>query len=315
MNDNDGLMLAEEPAKGSERLKRQPWRVLVVDDEEEVHAVSKLALEDFEFNGRGLEMIHAYSGQEAKEIMAKEAEIALILLDVVMETDHAGLEVVQYIREQLGNRFVRIILRTGQPGQAPEYKVITEYDINDYKSKTELTRQKLFTAVYTSLSSYRDLMAIECNRKGLEKVIEASTRIFELHSLEPFAEGVLEQLTALLYLEQDAMVLKSSALAAEKQNGAFEVIAAIGRFAHTNEPDWESHLDPQVRQRIEETLRSQSELRGEDFYACYYCTDGGGEHALYVATDYPIRETERHLLQLFVRNVAIAHNNIQRISG
>ena len=150
MNDNDGLMLAEEPAKGSERLKRQPWRVLVVDDEEEVHAVSKLALEDFEFNGRGLEMIHAYSGQEAKEIMAKEAEIALILLDVVMETDHAGLEVVQYIREQLGNRFVRIILRTGQPGQAPEYKVITEYDINDYKSKTELTRQKLFTAVYTS---------------------------------------------------------------------------------------------------------------------------------------------------------------------
>lgn len=315
MNDNDNLMLADEPEPSSEALKKPPWRILVVDDEEEVHSVSKLALEDFEFNGRGLEMIHAYSGQEAKNIMNEESDIALILLDVVMETDHAGLEVARYIREHLGNRFVRIILRTGQPGQAPEYKVITEYDINDYKSKTELTRQKLFTAVYTSLSSYRDLMAIEHNRRGLEKVIEASTRIFELHSLEPFAEGVLEQLTALLYLEQDAMVLKSSALAAEKHDGAFEVIAAIGRFASAGTPDWESHLDPLVRERVFETLRSKSEQIGDDFYACYYCTDVGGEHALYLATDHPIRETERHLLQLFVRNVAIAHNNVQLISG
>lgn len=315
MSDNDGLMLAQEPEETVAVAQRPPWRLLVVDDEEEVHAVSKLALEDFEFSGRGLEMLHAYSGQEAKEVMARESGIALILLDVVMETDHAGLEVVQHIREQLGNRFVRIILRTGQPGQAPEYKVITEYDINDYKSKTELTRQKLFTAVYTGLSSYRDLMAIESNRIGLEKVIEASTRIFELHSLEPFAEGVLEQLTALLYLEQDAMVLKSSALAAEKQNGAFEVIAAIGRFADAGSPDWESNLDPTIYQRIKETLRSESEQYGDDFYACYYRTDCGGEHALYVATEHPIGKTEQHLLKLFVRNVAIAHNNVQLISG
>lgn len=315
MNDNDSLVLAQEPEQAEQALKKAPWRILVVDDEEEVHSVSKLALEDFEFNGRGLEMIHAYSGQEAKTIMGQESDIALILLDVVMETDHAGLEVAQYIREQLGNRFVRIILRTGQPGQAPEYKVITEYDINDYKSKTELTRQKLFTAVYTSLSSYRDLMAIECNRRGLEKVIEASTRIFELHSLEPFAEGVLEQLTALLYLEQDAMVLKSSALAAEKHDGAFEVIAAIGRFASAGETGWESQLDPLIRERVFETLKTQSEQIGDDYYACYYCTEFGGEHALYVATDHPIRDTERHLLQLFVRNVAIAHNNVQLISG
>jgi len=42
-----------------------------------------------------------------------------VLLDVIMETDQAGLDLVEFIRDTLKNETVRIILRTGQPGQAP----------------------------------------------------------------------------------------------------------------------------------------------------------------------------------------------------
>ena len=115
-----------------------------------------------------------------------------MLLDVVMETDHAGLDVARFVREEARNSFVRIILRTGQPGQAPESKVITDYDINDYKEKTELTSKKLFTLMHAALRSYRDIIALANNKRGLEEIIEASASIFELKSMENFAHGVLE---------------------------------------------------------------------------------------------------------------------------
>ena len=150
-------------------FRRRIGRFFIVDDEPEVHAVTKLALSDFNFLGRGLEFHSAFSGQEACELIEQHPDAAILLLDVVMETDDAGLKVARYIREQAQNHYTRIILRTGQPGQAPERTVIVNYDINDYKSKTELTAQKLFTAVMSSLRSYRDIMSIDQSRHGLEK--------------------------------------------------------------------------------------------------------------------------------------------------
>jgi CheY-like chemotaxis protein len=109
------------------------WKILIVDDDENVHQITELALEGFSFAERGLQFFNAYSGEEAKKIIAKHDDIALMLLDVVMETDHAGLDVVKYVRDDLKNTSTRIVLRTGQPGEAPERSVITMYDINDYK--------------------------------------------------------------------------------------------------------------------------------------------------------------------------------------
>ncbi len=157
----------------------------------EIHDITILALEDFCFADRGLEFFSAYSGAEAKKLIAAHPDAAMVLLDVVMEHDHAGLEVAQFVREELGNKFIRIVLRTGQPGQAPERKIIAEYDINDYKEKTELTFEKLYTLMYSCLRSYRDITIIESNKRGLEKVIEASASIFESQSLERFIPTVL----------------------------------------------------------------------------------------------------------------------------
>ena len=163
INPDDELLFADDTPEPSRKRQRvpQPWRMLVVDDEPDVHRVTRMVLADFSFEGRSLEIISALSGGEAREILRKANDIAVILLDVVMETDDAGLTLVREIRQDIGNENVRIVLRTGQPGMAPEQKVIVEYDINDYKSKAELTAQKLFTTIVAALRSYRDLVAIE----------------------------------------------------------------------------------------------------------------------------------------------------------
>lgn len=147
----------------------------------------KLALKDFLFDGKKLAFFSAYSAKESKDLIAAHPNAALILLDVVMEQEDAGLQVVQYIRDQLKNSAIRIILRTGQPGQAPEQSVIMNYDINDYKEKTELTIQKLFTTVVTALRSYRDIKVIEKSKLGLEEIIKSSPTLFELQSMRKFA--------------------------------------------------------------------------------------------------------------------------------
>lgn len=196
-----------------------PWRVLLVDDEPDVHAVTRMALGRFQFDGRGLEFLHAYSAAEAREILTRESDIALVFLDVVMESESAGLEVVRWLRQELGNQFIRIVLRTGQPGQAPEESVIVDYDINDYKEKTELDRKKLFTTVFVALRAYRDIMLVEEARTyqerfrhGLEKVIAASTHVFEQRSLRDFANGLLQQVVSLLRLDEQSVLVRLSTL-------------------------------------------------------------------------------------------------------
>ena len=148
--DDDELIFAEED-EVEEKPREASWKILIVDDEIEIHNITKLALKEFTFENKLITFISAYSGKEAKEMLQAHRDIALILLDVVMETEEAGLELVKYIRDILDNQIVRIILRTGQPGQVPEDVVIVSYDINDYKTKTELTNKKLFTTVVTAL--------------------------------------------------------------------------------------------------------------------------------------------------------------------
>ena len=178
--EDDELIFSDEEVVAPEATDQSHWKIMLIDDEKEIHNVTKLALKDFTYEGRELVFVSAYSAQEARQLIESHPDTALILLDVVMETDHAGLTLAKYIRETLGNNFVRIILRTGQPGQAPEGTVIVDYDINDYKAKTELTTQKLFTTVVTALRSYRDITTLDkiaaAHRQAEESLRESEAR-------------------------------------------------------------------------------------------------------------------------------------------
>ncbi len=155
----------------------EKWKILIVDDEEDVHTITRVALKKFAFQNRELEFIDTYSAEETKRVLKRHPDTAVVLLDVVMETTDAGLELVKYIRETLKNKHIRIILRTGQPGEAPEKKVVEQYQIDDYKTKTELTTTKLYTVILTALRSYRYIKALEneiSNRTQIEEALKES---------------------------------------------------------------------------------------------------------------------------------------------
>ncbi|WP_197046827.1 response regulator [Paucibacter sp. KBW04] len=167
------------------------WKILVVDDEPAIHQVTKLALRNFSVEGRSSQLISAMSSADAKEQLERHPDIAVILLDVVMESERAGLDLVKHIREVAKNSLVRIILRTGQPGQAPERSVMVEYDINDYKEKTELTAAKLFTAVMSSVRNFKQIYAIGHNRAGLEAMGHLNREMFAAPDKAALAECLL----------------------------------------------------------------------------------------------------------------------------
>ncbi|MGQ4646803.1 adenylate/guanylate cyclase domain-containing protein [Lyngbya aestuarii] len=170
--DNENNLSFKEKIKET----HSAWKILIVDDETELHDLTKLGLNNFQLDGKGLNFISAYSGKEAKQLIEQHPDTALVLLNIVMETKDAGLEVIKYIREVLNNQFVRIILRTEESEQAPEKLVILNYDINDYKTKTELTTPKLFTIVVTALKTFIALTNIEKSKRELETIAAASAR-------------------------------------------------------------------------------------------------------------------------------------------
>lgn len=303
------FLFADEPTKQQE-LPQECWKILIVDDEPEVHAVTKLALSDFSFLGRGLEFHSAYSGEEARELAIQHPDAAIILLDVVMESDDAGLHVAKFIREDLGNRFTRIILRTGQPGQAPERTVIVNYDINDYKSKTELTAQKLFTAVMSSLRSYRDIISIEHSRHGLEKIIASSTNLFALQSMDHFVDGLVQQLSWVIGGARQTLYAAAGRSANPEQ---MVIRAAYGEDAdQLLNQQIKSALPKNVLPEVDKVIRSHGMFYGEDFVLAYCPSQCRPQGALLCMTGLTrdLSDSEKELLQLFADNVQLAHDNV-----
>ena len=171
--DDEEILLVEDDTDSSVQVAdKEAWKIMIVDDEPAVHQATQLVLEDFTFDNKPITLISAYSGKEAIQSLNQHPEIAFILLDVVMESNDAGLKVVKYIRDELENKLVRIILRTGQPGEAPEESVIIDYDINDYKLKVDLDRHRLLTTTITALRAYRYVLSLEERTSELTETLQ-----------------------------------------------------------------------------------------------------------------------------------------------
>ena len=304
---------AAEPAAVAGSAMR-PWKILIVDDEEEVHVLTRLVLRDYEFEGRSLQLLSAFSGVAARRVLAEHPDVALILLDVVMEQEDSGLRLVQHIRRTLENRHVRIILRTGQPGQAPEMDVVSRYDINDYKAKTELTAQKLFTTVTSALRSWRDIQTIERGRHGLQRVVAASGGLFEWRSRERFARAALIDLVGLL--DEDGTGVSGgadasiAALVARNEGDGYTVCQALGRFVGLAEqPLAAVDLGPAAGV-VDEVVRTRGAWFSDDTYARLIRAENGREALFLVHDRRGLGGLDANLIRLFMANVATAYQNV-----
>jgi len=292
--------------EGSKELTTlHKWKVLIADDEKEVHNITTSVLSKFEFSQRGLEFLHAYSGAEAVEIVRQNPDIALVLMDVVMESDHAGLKAIKKIRDELQNKDTRIILRTGQPGQAPQKEIIKEYDINDYKEKTELTSSKLYSSIITALRSYQDIMTIKQSKVGLTKIINATKSLFSEKSLTLFTEGVLTQLVSLLNIQID-LDEKSPLCAffATLENGEFSILSSIGQNNQNNK------ISEQSAYFMYEAFEKKKSFFKEDVYVGFYESENDKTIFLYLEGCSKLDEIDKNLLEIFSQNISIAFNNL-----
>lgn len=297
----------DDSSQGIDAAK--PWKVLLVDDDEIMHQVTRLALSGFQFQNRKLQLISAFSGYEAKELLRAQDDIAVAFIDVVMETEHAGLELVKYIREHLNNRLIRLVLRTGQAGQAPEDMVIKEYEIDDYKEKTELTTQKLKTVLYSMLRAYRDLCLIDEQKQGLSKVIQASSYVQNTTSLQTYASAVLEQLTSLLKLEKSAFYC----LVKPEPNGEASralTLAATGSYVNLYSECVLEKLPELVAQRCQQVLSSRETTNFGDAFVLFSHDEQGLDSLLYVNLNKHLTELDLQLLEIYMQNISLTFENL-----
>ena len=225
---DSGLLILHDDDADDAALPDQqdaaPWRILIVDDDVDVHVVTKFALSNTNFQGRRLCFLHAYSGSEALAMLRATPDIALVLLDVIMETPDAGLRVARRVREELHNDLVRIVLRTGQPGQALEHSIIVDYDINDFWCKADLTTRKLFTTVISSLRAYATLKAAAAERTALAAELAKAQQL----------QAVLDQHALVLTLDAQGRILEANDFACRL--AGLQRDELIGRDLHALHP-------------------------------------------------------------------------------
>jgi signal transduction histidine kinase len=307
MADDDIIELIDDSGERPSAESGRRWKIAVIDDEPAVHDGTRFALSDYKLNDQGLQILSAYSAAEGRELMRKHADVAVVLLDVIMETDTAGLELVEFIRNELKNETVRIILRTGQPGQAPERRVIVDYDINDYKAKTELTADKLFTTMTAALRSHQQLQRMVETRRGLEIIIEAASRLFDLKSLQRLAEGVLTQIASLLNADcAGILVLRE----AQNQPETFSVLAGSGCYSRFIGTDVSQMIDHDVRGRVEDAFRRRRHEFSDRRSVLYIMTLSGREIVVVLEAARTLSDTDRALVEIFCSRLSIAFDNV-----
>ncbi|QOL25112.1 DUF3369 domain-containing protein [Thalassotalea sp. LPB0316] len=290
------------------------WKVLLVDDEESVLSSTALTLGSFTFEHKKLEFILASSGEEAKQILRERDDIALIFLDVVMETDEAGLDVVQYLRNDLNNHYSRVVLRTGQPGFAPIDDVYRDFDIDGYLPKVKATKQVLQHALYIALRSYRDLTRIQDYQKGLEALINSITNLNQLDDVLSVSQAIMMQLNSVLSAIQSGFVLS---------------IDSIFTCADSNKPLWRIFVDKHSSQVLtknsgpdlineqqnylsEKALTLKESFTEQDYYVHYYRSNRGTETVFMLKSEQKLIEPTIKLLHAFSIQVVLILENLSK---
>ncbi len=287
------------------------WRILIVDDEREVHAATLFALKDLIVAGRPLEFLHAYSADEARSVMERMPGIAVVLLDVVMEKDDAGLQLVRVIRDELGCADTRIILRTGQPGYAPELEVIRDYDINDYKTKSELTRTRLITSLTTAIRSYEQIRLVLESERGMDRIVRSAPVLLAQRNIGDFAEKALGLMADLLGDAGADGVFCTRRLPNGDANGEDQlfIAAAIGAFAPFGGQDVVAISDPGLLEALERCGMSGGRLHESNGIAL--CVGSGETRALlYLRTGRPLNDLGRRLAEVLSVSIATGLENV-----
>lgn len=313
-NDENNDELVEFVDSAAPAIETSPtsfWRVLIVDDEKDVHSATTFAMRNTEVIGRPLKFLHASSSSEACHILTTVKDIAVIMLDVVMETPNAGLDLVDVIRNELGIKDSRIILRTGQPNQAPEIDVIRDYDINDYKLKSELTQSRLFASLTTAVRTYKQIHMIEAGRRGLGIIVKSSAELLTQKGVNEFAEGVIVHLSGLLSIKPEGLICVRRH--GNYESGKAHIIAAAGHYTKLIDCPLDELVEETARRALSTCIDSRRNSYEGHGIALYLGSAERGDMACFVSSIDAFAEVDEKLLEIFCSNITICADNLELV--
>lgn len=288
----------------STKKNKKVWRILIVDDDEAVHQITKLVLSDAIIENRTLEMVSVFSSKEAQEVLKNDDSFCMAFVDVVMETDHAGLELVDWIRNTLKNQAIRLILRTGQAGSAPEAKVIKEFDINDYKEKTDFTANKMITTVYAAIRAYRDIITIQRSLDAFKQLIKSTQDLLKINQFKSFGSAALNNLLTLMDLDSSALYIARSQVDYDLECTNF-ILACTGKYVSESDNLDTSDIADDIKLLIKETFDNKTHFSDEDCFIGYYETASNVSSVLYIEFEDDKEHFRSNLVELFATNVAL----------
>ena len=284
----------------------------MVDDDPGIQLMTRLSLKKFIFAHRDVQILPAHSAREAREILEQEKGIAAALVDVVMETPDAGLRLVEYIREDLNDRRIRLVVRTAELERAPERITLERYDIDDYKDKSDLTGPRLCSTVRSALKSYRDLQQIDANRAGLEMILADMSDLYRYPTgaMHRFYQDVLDRVLSLCRLSGETLCSVSGwngrgCIAALEDD---QLVFRAGDRALSSPGSWED-LAPLLRDFIVSGEETAVMTQGRSLYAMQ--VDGHTHGCVYLENTGSMGRECRHLLRVMVRQSASALANLK----
>lgn len=285
--------------------KKDSWKILIVDDEEEVHTITEVILKEFSYENKSVSILNSTSVEHAKSLLKSNRDIAIVLLDIYLEGDESGLELIKYIREELRNRLTRIILRTSQQGEEPAIEIIKNYDINDYKAKIDLNSNKLTTTIISSLRSYQDILLIEMNRIGLNRILFFSIFMLQQKEIEPFLLHAAHELT---FLGNDPFGKREFEIEAffckkENESDEFEIL-------HRDKNAIKEKFSKTKLELIERVIDRSEFFRKNNLYLFPYKTSKS-KYILYFETDKPFDRVRLDLLSTYFSVISASINNIE----
>lgn len=309
MSADDLLLLVDDDPEPQSDRSLSPWRILVVDDDPEVHQVTQLVLQNVLVLDRPLHLVHAHSAQEARTVLEKDRHFAVALLDVVMETEDAGLELVTYIRQQLQMHDCRIVLRTGQPGYAPELEVFSRYDINDYHTKTDLTHTRLLTALTSAIRAYQQIRENMDSRLLLERITRVSTELMEQHTLQQLADAVLAHTSDVIRLPTQGLIAAQRVDDHGEEPPELVVLAATEAFSSligSLVPD----LPADIRQQINQATARCGHIF-ENHKVTLHLYGGFEEAVIHLQTTESLTSLQQQALTVFASNLSASFANVK----
>jgi len=280
------------------------FTILSVDDDPEFQHSLRLALANFTFHDAPIRILSVNSAGAAARLLAEGEEVALVILDVVMETDDAGLRLVRSIREVLGNAEVRVVLVTGQPGLAPMKQSLSQLDISDYWLKTDLTVERLHGILMSNLRTWEQIRALGRARKGLQVIVEAGNCLTRSRSMADFSQRVMLELARLLGVAPEGLVCVAEDGSAEHSPLRARIVGAAGKLANTIDMALSDLHQGEIRESLVQALMSRTHVDGVTSQVLFFPGAEEGPHAAtYIATGRALDPTEHELLRVFSAHI------------